>query len=162
MIGAHQRAAIRNETMVSVAINAIVPTAIIWAAGVTPPAMLAGAQGLLAGMAKGSGIATLLMTAIVTLLIRKRVRAKPALALAPSELPPLVRSLPGNVVARAIIMSLVAMILLVPAGAAVATVLGILPLDTAGFVIFNVLFGTIVGLTMTPMVVMRALADERA
>jgi hypothetical protein len=156
-----QRAAIRNETAISVAINAIGPTAIIWLAGVAPPATLAGADGLLGGMAKGSGIATLLMTAIVTTLIRGRVRARPALAVAGADLPAPVRLLPTNVILRAVMMGVVAAVLLVPVGAAAAALFDLLPLNRSGFAVFNVVFGTVVGLTMTPPVVLRALADRR-
>jgi hypothetical protein len=157
-----QRAAVRNETVVAVVINAIIITALLWLAGIAPPAALRGSDGLLAGMAKGAGIPTFLMTLIATKVIRGRVRATPALALPRADLPAPVRALPGNVFVRAVVMALVAIAVLVVVGAVVATLLDILPLDGRGFVIFNIVFGAVVGLATAPIVVLRALADGRA
>jgi hypothetical protein len=158
----HQRAAIRNETVVAVVINAVIITGLLWLAGIAPPAALRGADGLLAGMAKGAGIPTFLMTLIATKVIRGRVRATPALALPRADLPAPLRALPDNVVLRAVAMALVAIVALVAVGAVVATLLGIVPLDGRGFVIFNIVFGAVVGLATAPIVVLRALADGRA
>jgi hypothetical protein len=158
----HQRAAVRNETLVSVVINAVIITALLWLSGIAPPAALHGADGLLAGMAKGAGIPTFLMTLIASKVIRGRVSATPALALPWGDLPGPLRALPGNLVLRAVAMALVAIVVLVAVGAVVATLLGIVPLDGRGFVIFNIVFGAVVGLATAPIVVLRALADGRA
>jgi len=162
MIEPQHRATVRTETMVSVAINALVPTAIIWAIGLTPPERLWGLGQLLHAMTMASGLATLVMSAVVTLLVRARVHKRPELALDMSDVPRIVRLLPRHLIARAPVMGLVAVALLVPVGAALSTLLHILPLGVQSFVIFNLLFGTLVGLTMTPAVVLRALADPVA
>ena len=162
MISPPHRAAVRNETIISVAINALIPTAIIRAIGFAPPQQLWGLGQLLHAMTMASGLATLLMSAIVTLLVRGRVRRRPDLALTTTDLPRIVRLLPRQLPARAPVMGLTAIILLVPAGAALSTLLHILPLGVARFVVFNLVFGTVAGLTMTPAVVLRALADPVA
>lgn len=159
MIEAGHRAAVRTETLVSIAINALVPTAIIRAVGLAPPRALGGGEGLVQAMAKASGLATLLMTVAITLLVRARVRAGSVPALAHADLPAPLRLLPGALPLRAPAMALVAVVVLVPLGALAATLLSILPLDTGGFVGFNLAYGSLVGLTMTPAVVLRALAD---
>lgn len=151
--------AVRNETMVSVAINALIPTAIIWLVGLAPPERLDGETGLLQAMTKASGLATTLMTLVVTLLIRARVRSGAAPALPRASLPTIIRWLPGSVLLRAPVMGLIAVALLVPTGAAFAAAFSLLPLTIGGFVVFNLIYGTIVGLVMTPGVVLRALVD---
>lgn len=152
-------AAVRNETIISVAINALIPTAIIWVVALTPPARFDGDDGLWSAMTKASGLATLLMTFIVTMLVRGRVRAGVVPSLAQQNLPLPLRLLPSVAVLRAVITGIVAVVVLVPIGTLAAQVLGLLPLTIGGFVVFNLVFGTLVGLTMTPLVVLRALAD---
>jgi hypothetical protein len=84
------------------------------------------------------------------------------LALPRADLPAPLRALPGNIFVRAVVMALLATAVLVAVGAVMTTVLGILPLDGRGFVIFNIVFGAVVGLATAPIVVLRALADGRA
>ena len=69
------RRVLRQETLVSMAINALLPSAIIWLLDVTPPQTLVGEQPLVAAMLPAAGMATLAMTLIVTLIIRARVRS---------------------------------------------------------------------------------------
>jgi len=159
MIEQGHRRAVRNETIVSVAINALAPTAIIWTAGVAPPETMTGHQPLIEPLIMASGLATLLMTIIVTHLIRGRVRAGKVPPLDRANVPAFARWLPRPLALRAPVMALCAIAILAPLGGAVSAALGILPLGVDGFVLFNLLFGTLVGLTMTPPVILRALAD---
>ena len=155
MIAAH-RAAIRNETLISVAINALVPAGLIGAIGVTPPTAL---DALLPGLLLGSGLATLLMTLVVTHLVRGRTRRGPVPLLALADAPTIVRALPRHVAGRAVSMALLAIFLLVPLWSLIVTLGRLLPFGTTGLFLFNVGFGASVGATMTPPVVIRALAD---
>lgn len=158
MIAAH-RAAVRAETLVSVAINAVVPAAIIRVLAAPPPVALLGDPPLLPGLLLGSGLATLLMTLVVTTLIRGRVRAGRVPPL--TTVPAFARWLPATLAARAVVMAGVAVVVLVPLWAALVVGLDLLPLTANRLALFNFVFGASVGLTMTPPVVVRALADPR-
>lgn len=151
---------VRVETGISTAINAIVPTAIIWAIGVPPPLTLFGTNdGIVRGVILGTGVATLLMTLVVTLLVRGRVRKRRVAPLPVAALPPLARGLPRALALRAPVLALAAAAILAPLWLAVVVVLDLLPMTRTGLALFNVALGTSVGLAMTPWVVLRAFAD---
>lgn len=158
MIAAH-RAAVRAETLVSIAINALVPAGIIRAIGVTPPVALLGPPGLLPGLLLGSGLATLLMTLVVTQLVRRRVAGARVPPLARAAVPAVARWLPQGAVLRGVAMALVAVAVLVPVWSLIVVAGRLLPFDATQLLAFNLVFGATVGLTMTPPVVLRALAD---
>ena len=159
-LGPEHERAVRRERVISTAINALVPAAIIWALDLVPPKRLIGPHDILSALVPASGLATLVMTLVLTLIIRARV--------AKSSLPALhwpradrgvFRYVPQNLVLRAIALGLLAVVLLVPPGFAVVAVSGILPLTKLGALGVNLVFGAAVGLTMTRFVVLPALAD---
>ncbi|WP_425228941.1 hypothetical protein [Sphingomonas sp.] len=149
--------AVRIETCVSIAINALIPAGIIWLVGIPGPEALGGATGLVQGMLKAAGLATLLMTLVLTAILRARLR-KGGLPRTPAVTGP-GRFLPARLLPRAIVLALAAIALLVPLGTLAALALHILPLTRVGLLIFNIAFGAMVGLTMAPPLVRRALAD---
>ena len=156
------RRVLRQETLVSMAINALLPSAIIWLLDVTPPQTLVGEQPLVAAMLPAAGMATLAMTLILTLIIRARVRSGSLPALDwPAAERGTMRFIPASLPLRAVALGLLAIVLLVPTGLAVAAQLPILPFDKIHFLLFNLLFGAIVGLVMARFVVLPALADPR-
>ena len=151
---------VRLETIVSTAINAIVPTAIIAALGVAPPATLFGDDdGLIRGLVPGTGVATLLMTLVVTALVRARMRRGIVPPVAPASLPGLAAMLPRSLILRAVVMALAAVVVLVPFWCAAVTILSLLPLDRTEQIVFNLALGVSVGVAMTPWVVLRAFGD---
>ena len=159
-IGPEHRRAVRNETVVSIAINSLIPAAIIWFLDVSPPQTLTGQTGILGSMLPAAGLATLLMTLVLTNIVRFRVRkgALPALDWPKAERG-MMAWIPTNLILRAIALALLALVLLVPAGMLVVNVIGILPLTKVGFLIFNLIYGAVVGLVMARFVVLPALAD---
>lgn len=159
-IGPQHRKAVRDETIVSIAINSLIPAAIIWFVEANPPQTLTGEYGILGSMLPAAGLATLLMTLVLTNIVRFRVRkgALPALDWPKGERGALAW-IPANVVLRAIALALLALILLVPAGLLVVALTDILPLTKVGFLFFNLVYGAAVGLVMARFVVLPALAD---
>lgn len=159
-IGPEHRRAVRQETVVSILINAILPSAIIWFLGVAPPLTLLGEHGIVGDMLPAAGLATLAMTLVLTNIVRMRVRkgALPALNW-PREERGAMRFIPQNLLLRAVTLGLLAVVLLVPSGLAVVAVLDILPLTRVGFLVFNLIYGAFVGLIMARFVVLPALAD---
>lgn len=159
-IGADHRRALHQEMIVSTAINSLVPAAIIWLVDLAPPDTLLGANGIVGPMSKASGLATFAMTLILTLIVRHRVRGGGLPALDwPNAERGLMRFQPRMLLLRAIANALLAVVLLVPAGLVVVAIIHILPLDKIGFLMFNLVFGAIVGIVMTRFVVLPALAD---
>ncbi len=159
-IGTEHRRAVRNETFVSIAINALVPATIIWFAGVAPPTRLFGSGGIVGSLLPAAGVATLFMTLILTPIIRARVRAGALPALdGPAAERGALRLIPARLPLRAVALGLLAIVLLVPPGLAVVWLLGILPLSRVGFLLFNLCYGGLVGAVMARFVVLPALAD---
>ena len=154
------RAAVRNETVVSIAINSLVPAAIIWFLEASPPQTLTGEYGILGSLLPAAGLATLMMTLVLTNIVRARVRkgALPALDWPKAERGAMA-FIPKNLILRAIALALLAIVLLVPAGLIVVALIKILPLTRVEFLIFNLVFGALVGLVMARFVVLPALAD---
>jgi hypothetical protein len=159
-IGPEHRQAVRNETIVSIAINSLIPAAIIWFVEARPPQTLTGEHGILGSMLPAAGLATLLMTLVLTTIVRFRVRkgVLPALDWPQAERG-VMAWIPGNMILRAIALALLALVLLVPAGLVIVALTGVLPLTSVGFLIFNLIFGAAVGLVMARFVVLPALAD---
>jgi hypothetical protein len=159
-IGPEHRQAVRTETVVSIAINSLVPAAIIWFLDVPPPLTLFGEHAILGSLLPAAGLATLLMTLVLTNIVRVRVRkgSLPALNWPKAERGALAW-IPGNLILRAIALALLALVLLVPSGLVVVALIGVLPLTKVGFLIFNLIYGAIVGLVMARFVVLPALAD---
>ena len=163
-IEAAHRAAVRTETLVSIAINALVPTLVIWLLGVSPPASLLGQGGILPSMLPAAGIATFVMTLLLTQIVRARVRrgSLPALNWPRAERG-MMRFIPQNYPLRALALGLLAVVLLVPTGVLIFALfdraLHLLPLTRSGFVAFNITYGAIVGAVMARFVVLPALAD---
>jgi hypothetical protein len=154
------RQAVRAETVVSIAINSLVPAAIIWFLDVSPPRTLFGEHGILGSMLPAAGLATLLMTLVLTNIVRARVRKRslPALDWPKSERGAMAW-IPANMILRAIALAVLALILLVPSGLVVVALINVLPLTKVGFLIFNLVYGAVVGLVMARFVVLPALAD---
>ena len=159
-IGPEHRLAVRNETIVSVAINSIVPAAIIWFVGASPPLTVVGEAGIAGSMLPAAGLATVMMTLVLTYIVRMRVRkgALPALDWPINERG-MMAWIPQNLILRAFALGLLAVILLVPTGLCVVAMIDILPLSRVGFLVFNLIYGAIVGLVMARFVVLPALAD---
>jgi hypothetical protein len=159
-IGPEHRLAVRNETFVSIAINSLVPSAIIWIVGATPPRTLLGPDPLIGSMVPAAGLATFAMTLILTQIVRARVRAGALPGLDwPAQERGLMRYLPNNLLLRAIALGLLALVLLVPSGLIVMALLDVLPMSRVEFLIFNLIYGALVGLVMARFVVLPALAD---
>ena len=162
-LAAAHRSTLRQETAVSTAINALVPAAIIWLLDVNPPQRLVGQDAILAAMIPASGLATLIMTVVLTLIVRARVAAGsvPQLIWPRSERGAY-RFIPQALLLRAAFLAVLAIILLVPLGWLITAGSNILPLTRLGALAFNIVFGAAVGLLMTRFVVLPALADGSA
>ena len=153
-------AALRQETAVSVAINALLPAAVIWLLDVTPPKSLLGPHPILAAIVPASGLATFVMTVVLTSIVRARVAGGRLPALIwPANDRGLYRFIPSNLALRGMFLALIAIVCLVPPALVLVAVADILPLTKPGALAFNIAFGAVVGLAMTRFVVLPALAD---
>ncbi len=159
-IGPEHRQAVRVETVVSAAINSLLPAATIWFVGASPPLTLTGEHGIIGSMLPAAGLATFVMTLVLTNIVRFRVRSR---ALPALDWPAAERGamawIPRNLLLRALALGLLAIILLVPTGLAAIALVDVLPLTRVGFLIFNLVYGAIVGAVMARFVVLPALAD---
>ena len=150
--GPAQRKMMLIETLISTAINALAPAAIIWALALKPPPTLEG-QAVMLGRA--TILATFLMSLIVTALVRGRL-AKGA--------PPLARGpgwgwIPRLLPLRALFWTVCGLLTVLPIGVALGQMMGLAGMSRTGFFFFNVLFGAILGVGLTPFVVWLGLTD---
>ncbi len=154
------RQLLNRECTVGILVNAIVPPAIIAGLGVPPPQALFGPEGVLPGLLAASAAATFLMTLIVTLVTRARVRkgAVPRLDW-PREQRGWLRYVPNALPLRALVLAARAAVLLVPLGLLLVAVAGLAPFTTTSANLFNVAFGALVGAVATGPIVKLALAD---
>ncbi len=156
----HVIATMREEIAVSTLINAFGPTLVIWLLHVSPPQVLVGPHDILSVLVLGAGVATLLMTLILTLVIRKRVATGGLEAFIwPRASRGAYRLIPQNLLARAIVLASMAIVSLAPLGFALVALGHLLPFSASFQIIFNFLYGTCVGMLMTRFIVLAALAD---
>lgn len=158
---AEAKAILRGEMIVSLCVNAGLFPGLIRLAGLPPPQRLDGADGLVSGMLKGAGLAMFLMTLLLTIAVRARQRAGLP-ALDPARLPPPARALPRVLALRAVVVAIGSMLAIVPVSALLAYALRLLPFTMAEATLFNIGYGAVVALVVTPTVARRALADGAA
>ncbi len=153
---------LRQETVVSLIFNAAIIPLILWLTGVAPPQTLLGPSSIFAALIPGAAAATLMMTIIVTLVVRARV-AKGSLPAFdwPRTERGLYRFVPANILLRAIVLALMAAAILVPVGFVAVALSGLLPFTQSEANMFNIIYGIAVALLMTRFVVLTALADQR-
>ena len=160
-ITAAARRVVMVETFLSTAINALIPSGIIWLLGVAPPQTLTGKHGVVPGIVAGTALPIFFMTIFLTQLLRRRRRA--------GLLPPLFsgtdqrRDHPsfGSLLGRSVGFTLAGVATLAPAAMGIINVLGLVPMNGPHYALFNIGYGAIVGMTVTPFIVWAALADGR-
>ena len=152
---------VRREMVISILINAFIPASIIFALNALPPERLFGSSSLVAAMVPAAGLATFVMTLIITLIIRKRVGAGVLSGFDwPQNQRGLYQFIPSNLFIRALALAFVAIVTLVPLGLVLSSLLHFTPLTKTEFLLFNIIFGSAVGFIMTHFIVLPALADR--
>ena len=144
------------ETLISTAINALIPSGIIWLLSVAPPQNLTSA---VPGIVCGTALPIFFMTLLLTLALHRRRRA--------GHLPPWFsgrnkrRELPtfGALLWRSTRFALAGVATLAPAAIGIIYIVGLVPMNQHQFALFNVGYGAIVGIAVTPFVVWAALAE---
>jgi hypothetical protein len=149
------------ETTAATLFNAIVPTAIIWLIGALPPKSLTDDQPLFGLMGGAAGMATLGMTLVISFMVAGRIRRGEVLAVDSNAAAAAILLLPQNVLLRAIFMGLLAIIVFVPIGLLLGAQLKIVPMTEFDFVVFNTIYGALVGIVMAPIAAVRALIAPR-
>jgi predicted acyl esterase len=162
-VGEIHREVVRKETLASIVISGAIPTAALWILNVPPPQSLWGEDSVLLALVMGVFAPTLLMTLILTLVVRSRVQLGrlPRLEWA-GEYGGLPQRLPKALLPRAVLLAVLAVLLLVPPGLLLLGGLKVLPMSRSSFVFFNLVVGALVGLVMTRFVVLAALAERSA
>lgn len=154
------RRVLRHEGLISTLINSLGPAAVIWALDVAPPERLVGANSVLAAQVPAAALATLAMAAVLSIVLRHRVR-RGALPMwrGSARSAGLLRYVPQHLFLRALVLALAATAVLVPAGLLAVAALGVMPMSKPAFLVHNLAFGAAVGALMTRWVVLAALAD---
>lgn len=163
---APQAAMVRAETIANTVATAVIAAGLSWLifhGRSEIPALAPPPDGLF-GMLPGTFNFTFLVSLVLTLIVRRRVRAGVCQRLQPSEGSRWGAGLPRHVAARALVLALGVTAIGVPAGVGAVWLsirLGWLPLSwsVAGMTAFFVLYFIVLALVVTPVTVWRALRD---
>ena len=154
--GATQRMIV-IDTGVALFVNAIVFPFGLLAAGLPPPQTMLGPNGALLDAALATACPVILMTILMTLVLRARFRRQlPADAGAY-----LARSsrTPARMILRSITLALIALAFLVPLRLVIIWALGLLPMDSRSHLALNIFHGCLIGLAFMPIIFLETLAD---
>jgi hypothetical protein len=158
-------AMVRDETVANAVITVVLAAAIVWALfhGQSAIRALAPPPGGIFGLLPGTFNFTLLVTVVLTLVIRARVRSGRVGRWPTARAVPL-RWLPANVVLRGFALAAVATIAFVPATLLLVRAgigAGVLPAEWsfAGMLLLFCAYFGVLALWVTPVIVRRALAD---
>ncbi len=158
--------AVRRETIANTIATAVIAVLLSWLIfrGRDAIGAFEAPPGGIFGILPGTFNFTLLVTVVLTLVVRGRVRRGDIARLAANEGSMRGASLPANLLLRAVALALVATLLLVPlsAGAVYALIVGgLLPerWSLVGMSGFFALHFVVLSLLVTPVVVWRALRD---
>ncbi|HRX89743.1 MAG TPA: hypothetical protein P5528_09880 [Steroidobacteraceae bacterium] len=163
---AEQAAMVRRETVANTLATIVIAAVLTWLifrgqASIEP---LAAAPDGIFGILPGTFNFTLLVTIVLSLVIRARVRRGAVGRLAPGEGSRVGAALPGNVLLRGIVLALIVTLLFVPLTYGLCYALsaaGVLPdrWTFAGMLAFFVAYFTLLAWLVTPVIVWRALRD---
>ena len=152
----------KTEIAISTVINAVIIPVLLWLAPIPPPLELWGANGVAASLVKGTIIPVLLMSTLITFLLRKRVTKMNLAPLDRSATPfAWLGGLPSLPPLRAVIFVLAALVTVMPVSLAVAGALKTYPMTEPSFFLFNVVYGVVIALMVTPFVVLAVLHEPR-
>lgn len=149
---------VRAELSISTMINSLIPAAIIWALNVPPPSDLTGENGLASALVKATALPILVMTPIITLLVRGRLR-KGVVNPLRRDAAGWLRFMPRNPLLRGVLLALAGLAVLLPVGLSVGALLAVTPLSRDGLALFNIVYGALIGMAVTPFILFMALTD---
>ncbi len=155
------RSNLRVETAISVVFNTIISGVFAW--GIfhgTAVIPRWGAKGIVVDLIPTVFMITLVMTIVLTLITRGRVKKGklPAPTWGKSDLR-INGWLPRNVVLRAVLQAATATLILVPLSALILVAAGVESMGFTVFFIFKLFYGAIIAVLITPLIILRALAD---
>ncbi len=157
-----ERQFVRNETIVSIVLNALVSAVFVWLLFRGKSEVgLWGMDGLAFDLLPTTFMITFMMTLGLSLVIRRRVGrgSAPRLGWVRAEHPWL-RFLPAWLLPRALLLAAGMMVLFVPATVGLLIAAGWHPMAIGHVYLFKVIYGALMGLVATPVILLAALADR--
>lgn len=153
---------VRNETAISIVANVVVSALFAWLIFHDQDRIpLWGARGMAFDLVPTTFMITLMSTFAITLVTRARARQGLTPALSPTSTRWSMPWLPRNVIARALLLAILATLILVPLGIGAFLVLGIESSTFVPLLVFKMIFGAALALLVSPIIVLRALLDGR-
>jgi hypothetical protein len=143
----------------STLINAFIPAGVIRLIGVAPPDKFTGAHGILPAIAAATALPTFLMTLALTAVLRHRI-ASGRLVRSPTALESRFRKLSVPLLVRASVLTMLGLIVLTPAAVGLLYWRGLVPLTLYQFTVFNISYGAVIGIVLTPLIVLAAMAEK--
>jgi hypothetical protein len=147
------------ETCVSTLINAFIPAGIIWLIGLPPPKGLLGPHGMLPAIVAATVLPIFLMTLALTYALRRRLVSTHVLA-PKMQLKRQFSRLAMPLLPRAVALTLLGLAVLMPAAVAFLHMEALLPMTRYQFALFNVSYGALIGIAITPLIVLATLAEK--
>lgn len=161
LVPAHRRN-LQTETLVSVVINTAISGGFAWGLFQGQAWIpLWGGKGIVVDLVPTVFMITLVLTIALTLITRGRLRQDklPRPAWSRTDLG-FIGRLPDALPLRAPALAAVMTIVLVPVSAALLLLTGVAGMKFATFLIFKLVYGAAFALVVTPIILLRALADQ--
>jgi hypothetical protein len=145
------------DTIVAIFVNAIVFPVGLRAAGLAPPQAMLGTQGALVDGALATICPIVLMTILMTLVLRARFHRR--LPERSAIVVPWAAIVPRPIVLRSLMLAMAGLIVLLPLRLLVIWGLGLLPMTSATHFLLNIAYGSMIGLMFLPMIFSATLAE---
>ena len=152
------RRIILGDWLISILVNTAVIPAILWGLGAPAPRGLAGANGIVADAIRSTVNPMLMMTVMITAELRLRRRA--------GKIPYVQANLawlkwiPKSLVLRCVFFVVLGNLVLAPLRVVAFVSLGLYMLTPFQYAISNVLYGIVIGLTFSHLIILPALTEQ--
>ena len=146
------------DTIVAIFVNAVVFPVGLRLAGLAPPQTMTGGQGALIDGTLATLCPIVLMTILMTLVLRARFRRQPPAYAALGW----ARAVPRQIVVRSLFLVATGLIVLLPLRLLAIRALGLLPMTSATHFILNMAYGCAIGLIFLPVIFLATAAERRS
>ena len=152
------RRIIAGDWLISILINTLVIPAILWGLGAPPPHGLTGANGIIADAVRSTVNPMLMMTVMITAELRLRRRAG-KIPFVHADLAWL-KWVPKSLILRCVFFVVLGNLLLAPLRVVTFVVLGLYMITPLQYLICNMIYGIVIGLTFSHIIILPALTEQ--
>ena len=145
------------ETLIAIFVNAIVFPVGLRTAGLVPPPTMTGPHGALIDGVLATVCPIVLMTIVMSLVLRARFRRRPVSPWTATSFP--IAAVPRQIVARAIFLAGAGLLVLLPLRLLAIRLLGLLPMTGTSHFMLNGVYGCAIGAIFMPVILLATAAE---